>query len=254
VSAPPQLSVVIITHNEAATIGDCLASVQFADEIIVVDSGSTDKTVALCRERGARVLVRAFTGFGEQKNFALDQAGCAWVLSVDADERVPAELREEILAVLGQPDACAGYRIARKNFFGDTWIRHGGWYPDYVLRLFRRGRGRFNERTVHESVQVNGPVGRLQTPLEHRTCRNLTEFARRQEHYATLAAAQLAREGRQATRTDLWVRPWWTFLKMYVGQAGFLDGVKGWQLAHLYRQYTRCKYRQLAALNRSLRP
>jgi glycosyltransferase involved in cell wall biosynthesis len=238
----PRLSVVIITRNEAANIRDCLESVRFADEIVVVDSGSTDDTVPICREFGARIFDHPFAGYGPQKNFGLDRASGDWILSVDADERVPDALREEILSAISSSEACDGYFVARKNYFGDTWIRHGGWFPDYTLRLFRKEKGRFNERSVHESVQIVGKIGKFRTPLVHLTCRDFDEFARRQENYATLAAEELAKSGRTATDADIFLRPPLTFLKMFVLKGGFLDGGRGWKLAKLYARYTRRKY------------
>lgn len=242
------LSVITITLNEAGNIGACLDSVKFADEIIVVDSGSTDDTVAICRQAGAKVFTREFAGYGPQKNFALEQATGDWILSVDADERVPAELRDEILAA----KSCDGYRVARKNFVGDAWIRHGGWFPDYSVRLFRRGKGRFNERAVHEAVEVTGTVGTLRHALIHHTCRDFDEFARRQERYAGLAAEEMWKAGRRAGKLDLLLRPRLTFLKMYVARTGFLDGWNGLRLAALYARYTRRKYELLAARRRPL--
>jgi glycosyltransferase involved in cell wall biosynthesis len=247
----PRLSVVIITRNEAANIRACLESVRFADEIVVVDTASTDGTPEICREFGAQVFDQPFLGYGPQKNFGIDRAAGEWSLNVDADERVSDSLREEIQAVIAAADACDGYWIARQNYFGDTWIRHGGWFPDYNLRLFRKSKGRFNERSVHEAVQVNGSVGKLRAPLVHRTCRDFAEFAQRQERYAELAAAELAREGRRAGALDLWLRPPLTFLKMYLLKRGCFDGVKGFTLARLYARYTRRKYERLAQLRRT---
>ena len=163
----PRLSVIIIALNQEANIGDCLASVSFADDIVVVDTGSTDRTVELARAYTDRVLSAPWQGFGRTKNYALDQARGEWVFSLDTDERVPPALQEEILAVVASDGPLDGYRVARKNYFCGRWIRHLGWYPDYTLRLFRRGRGRFRDREVHEEVVVDGPVGTLKTPLEH---------------------------------------------------------------------------------------
>ena len=161
----PRLSVIVIALNQEANIGECLASVSFADEIVVVDTGSADRTVELARAYTDRVLSAPWQGFGRTKNFALDQARGDWVFSLDTDERVPPALQEEILAVVEADGPLNGYRVARKNYFCGRWIRHLGWYPDYTLRLFRRGRGRFRDREVHEEVVVDGPVGDLPTPL-----------------------------------------------------------------------------------------
>jgi len=241
----PMLAVVIITRNEAANIRDCLASVRFADEIVVVDSESTDDTVAICRELGAQVFVQPFAGFGQQKNAGIERATGQWILNVDADERISEPLREEIRSVIAAPDACDGYWIARQNFFGDRWVRHGGWYPDYTLRLFRRGKGQYNEHPVHAAVQLDGASGTLRHPLLHYTCREFAAFADRQMRYAETIARELAKEGRRASPLDVALRPFFTFLKMYVLRAGFLDGAVGWKLAWLYARYNRRKYELL---------
>ncbi len=249
---PPKLvklSVIIITRNEAVNIRACMERVRFADEIVVVDSDSTDGTADICREFGAKVFNQPFAGYGRQKNAALDRANGEWVLSVDADERVPEALREEICAAIAAPVA-EGYRVARRNYVGDAWIRHGGWYPDYSVRLFRRDRGRFGERTVHEAVEINGRVATLRNDLEHRTCQDFEEFARRQERYAELAAAEMAKRSRHAGALDVWLRPVYTFIRSYLLRGGFLDGTNGWKLACIYTRYTRSKYRHLQAAQR----
>lgn len=241
----PMLSVVIITRNEAANIRDCLASVRFADEIIVVDSESTDDTVAICREMSARVIVQPFAGFGQQKNAGIDRATGEWILNLDADERAPEALRDEIRSVIASPNARDGYWIARQNYFGNQWVRHGGWWPDHTLRLFRRGRGRYNEHPVHAAVELNGTAGKLRHTLIHYTCRDFAVFADRQMRYAETIARALANEGCRAHAVDVALRPFFTFFKMYVLRAGFLDGAVGWKLAWLYARYTRRKYELL---------
>jgi glycosyltransferase involved in cell wall biosynthesis len=214
---------------------------------VLVDSESTDDTPAIARKLGATVITAPFRGYGQQKNLALDHAHADWVLSVDADERVPELLREEILGAMASDNTADGYRVARRNYVGDIWIRHGGWYPDYTVRLFRRERGRFGERSVHEAVEVNGQVATLREPLEHRACRDFEEFARRQEHYAELAAAEMARHGRRANALDVWLRPAYTFIRSYLLRGGFLDGANGWKLACIYTRYTHSKYHRLRA-------
>ncbi|MFZ7110782.1 MAG: glycosyltransferase family 2 protein, partial [Desulfatiglandales bacterium] len=164
-----ELSVAIITKDEAANIGDCLRSLQWATEMIVVDSHSADDTVAIAQDLGARVFDEDWKGYARQKNSAVAKALCPWILSVDADERVTASLRAEIEEIIRDPAALNGYQIPRKNFFCGRWIRYGGWSPDYTLRLFRKGRGNFEERAVHERLTVEGPVGRLASPLLHYT-------------------------------------------------------------------------------------
>lgn len=245
-----KLSVTIIARNEAANISACLESVRFADELVLVDSESTDDTPAIARKLAATVITAPFRGYGQQKNLALDHAHADWVLSVDADERVSERLRNEILAVISSGNPADGYRVARRNYVGDAWIRHGGWYPDYTVRLFRRECGRFTERSVHEAVEINGRLGTLREPLEHRVCRNFDDFARRQERYAELAAAEMSRHGRRANALDVWLRPVYTFLRSYLLRGGFLDGANGWKLACIYARYTYSKYVRLWKLPR----
>jgi glycosyltransferase involved in cell wall biosynthesis len=233
----PRLSVVVITLNEEDRIRDTLTSVAWADEIVVVDAGSEDKTVALAREFTDHVMIHAWQGFAAQKNFGIEHATGDWVLSLDADEQVEPALREEIIAVLQAPDACDGYRIARRNIMWGRWIRHGRLYPDRQLRLFRRGRGRFVDRAVHESIQVDGKVGRLVAPLLHQSYRDVSDFLRRADRYSTLAADEWARTTRPFRATQLVTGPLARFVSMYVLHRGFLDGWRGFLLAVLYAYY-----------------
>lgn len=234
----PRLSVVVITKDEAERVRACLESVAWADELVVVDAESTDKTAQIAREFTDHVYVRPWPGFAAQKNFGLEQATGDWILSVDADEEVSRELRDEIEAVLAAPGAaCAGYRIPRRNLFWGRFIRHGGLYPDWQLRLFRRGRGRFVDRAVHESVEVEGEVGRLRAALVHRSYRDVADFLARADRYSTLAAEEWLGSGRPARLRDLVLRPAGRFLSMYVVRAGFLDGWRGFLLAAFYAYY-----------------
>jgi glycosyltransferase involved in cell wall biosynthesis len=233
----PRLSVVVIALNEEDRIRDALASVVWADEIVVIDGGSEDKTVALARDFTDHVVVHPWQSFAAQKNFAIEQATGDWILSLDADEQVEPALREEIANVLSADDAHDGYRIARRNIMWGRWIRHGRLYPDWQLRLFRRGRGRFVERAVHESVHVDGTVGRLAAPLLHRSYRDVSDFIRRADRYSTLAAEEWARGGRPFRAIELVTAPLGRFLSMYVVHRGFLDGWRGFLLAVLYAYY-----------------
>jgi glycosyltransferase involved in cell wall biosynthesis len=232
-----RLSVTVVTLDEAATLRPCLESVAWADEIVVVDAESTDKTAAIAREFTDRVLVRPWPGFAAQKNFAIEQATGEWILSLDADEEVSPELREEIGRLLGGAPAHDGYRVPRKNIVWGRWMRHGGLYPDWQVRLFRRERGRFSEQRVHESVQVAGPVGRLRGALVHRSYRDVGDFLARADRYATLAAEDWVAGGGGVRRGDFVLRPLGRFLSMYVLRLGFLDGRRGLLLAALYAYY-----------------
>jgi len=245
-----RLSVTVICLDEAAEIGACLESARFADEIVVCDSGSQDATPEICRRYTSRVFTDPWRGFAAHKNLALERATGDWILSLDADERVRPELAEEIRAVLADPAAADGYTVPRRNHFLGQWIRHGGWYPDRTVRLFRRGRGRFLPRAVHESVRVEGRVGALRGALEHYTYRSLSAYLARMDRYSGLAAAELWQAGRRARLADLSFRPVATFLRMYLLQAGFRDGRAGLVLAGLYAAQTLAKYAKLWELER----
>jgi len=245
----PTLSVIIISLNQEGHIVPCLESARFADEIVLVDTGSTDRTLELARGFTAHILVTPWRGYGATKNFALDQASGDWVFSLDTDERVPPPLREEILSIVGADGPLAGYRVPRKNFLGRRWIRHGGWYPDYTLRLFQRRRGRFRERQVHEEVVVDGPVGKLRNPLEHYSYASVSDYVIRQNHYARLAAAEMLKEGRRPRPGELFWRPLAHFVKLYILRLGFLEGRLGYTLAVLGSLYNFLKYFYLRDLH-----
>ena len=233
----PTLSVAIVVLNEEERMRACLESVVWADEIVVVDAGSSDKTMAVAREFTDRAMFRAWDGYGAQKNFALGQCRGDWLLSIDADERVPDALREEIQATIRSDRWEVGYYLPRKNVFEGRWVRHGGLYPDWQLRLFRRGRGAFLERAVHESVRVDGPTGRFSAALVHESYRGIGDAVARLNRYSDLAAADLARAGRGGSLWDLLARPAWRFACMYLLRAGFLDGWRGLVLAALHAHY-----------------
>jgi glycosyltransferase involved in cell wall biosynthesis len=233
----PRLSAVVITLNEEAHIRRCLESVAWADEVVVVDACSHDKTVQIAREFTDRVIVRPWAGFTAQKNFALEQSAGEWILSLDADEEAAPELRPEIVVTIADARACHGYAVRRQNMFLGRWIRHGGLYPDWQVRLFRRGRGRFATRAVHESVAVMGAVGHLRGHLVHRSYEGVSDFIERANRYSSLAAEQMVGEGRRVRAGELLLRPLGRFLSMYVMKRGFLDGRRGLLLATLYAYY-----------------
>jgi glycosyltransferase involved in cell wall biosynthesis len=236
-SVAPRLSVVVVTWNEEARLRGCLESVTWADEIVVVDAESADRTAEVARKFTDRVFVRRWPGFAAQKNWALEQAGGDWVLSLDADEEVSDELRTEIQTLLRDGAGCDGYRVPRRNIFLGQWIRHGRLYPDWQLRLFRRGCGRFVDREVHESVRVPGAVGELRGPLVHRSYRDIADFLARADRYSSLAADEWVRSGRRLRARHLVLGPPGRFLSMYVAGRGFLDGWRGFLLAGLYGYY-----------------
>ena len=232
-----RLSVTVITWNEEARLRRCLESVAWANEIVVVDAESSDKTVTTAREFTDHVFLRPWDGFARQKNAALDHASGDWVLSLDADEEVSSELREAIRGVLAAETSADGYAVPRRNIFWGRWVRHGRLYPDWQIRLFRRGAGRFVERDVHESVEVAGTVARLDGALVHESYRDVADFLERTNRYTTLAAEEWVRSGRGIGIPDLTLRPLGRFLSMYVIHAGFLDGWRGFLLATLYAYY-----------------
>lgn len=242
------LSVTLITLNEERTIRDCLESVRFADEIILVDSGSRDQTLSIAGEFQARVFQEPWQGFSAQKNSAQDKASGHWILNIDADERVTPALREEIQQVLRVGTDCAGFKVPRKNFFCGQWIKHGGWYPNYQLRLYRKEAGHFALREVHEQVEVLGRVGTLANPLEHYTYRSISDYLQRMDRYSELSAIQYLHEGKKVSWPEILFRSFFTFNKMWVLQRGFLDGANGLVLAALYSCYTFSKYAKLKEL------
>lgn len=231
------LSVVIIAWNEEGRLRETLESVTWTREIVVVDSGSSDKTVEIAREFTDKVLFHPWAGYAEQKNFALAQAASPWILSLDADEIVSSELRGEILRVLVHNGPADGYLIPRKNVFLGRWIRHGRLYPDLQLRLFRRGRGAFRPTKVHESVELDGQVASLQAPLIHQSYRSVDDFVARADRYSTLAAHEALGQGRIGRLRNCVLRPLGRFVSMYFLHRGFLDGRHGLLLALLYGYY-----------------
>ena len=244
----PSISVIIITKNEAANIRACLESVAWADEIIAVDSGSTDDTVSICKAMGARVYVHAdWQGFGQQKNRALSYATKDWVLSIDADERVTPELREELIQAMNEEYA-SGYYLPRLSQFCGALIHHSGWYPDYVLRLFKRDAGRFSDNLVHESVLLTGRTAKLKSPLSHYSYLTIDDVERKVEHYSTAAAQQMFQSGKQSNWPDAALRAGWAFVRTYVLRLGVLDGSAGLNIARMNARTTYLKYRKLEVL------
>jgi glycosyltransferase involved in cell wall biosynthesis len=225
-----KLSAIIITRNEAANIAACLASVAFCDERIVVDSGSTDDTVAIAKGCGAQVVTHEWAGFGVQKNFALSLARREWVLSIDADERVTPELAQTIAVAIAEGGADA-FELPRVSSFCGRPMRHSGWFPDYVLRLFRRGKGRFDDALVHERVICDGTVKRLGKPLIHHPVLKLEDALSRMDRYSTASAATLLTSGRNVSFATGIAHGFFAFFKTYVLRLGFLDGAEGFLLA-----------------------
>ncbi|MEO5357564.1 MAG: glycosyltransferase family 2 protein [Nitrospirae bacterium YQR-1] len=236
------VSVAIITNNEQHNIEGALRSAMAAGEIIVVDSGSTDATVEICKSYNARVYVQSWRGYAMQKQTAIGYATLPWVFVLDADERITQGLVSEIAAATERDEVFDGYYVARKNFFLGRWIRHGGWSPDHVLRLFRNGEGRFQEREVHEKIIVNGKLGYLKNPIVHYTYESIGDFIKKMDNYSTLSAREISKSGKEPGFFALALKPPATFIKMYIVALGFLDGLHGFILALLYAVNTFLKY------------
>jgi len=247
------LSACVIARNECDRIGECLASLSFCEETLVVDAHSSDGTAELCRARGARVIERDWPGFVAQKDFAVRAAAHDWVLCIDADERISPELREEIEALRAAGfGARAGYRVPRRSAYLGRWIRHGSWHPDRQLRLFDRRRGRWSGFDPHDRVELDGPAGVLRGELLHLPYRSFADHLATIERYTTIRARELHVRGRRARLVDLMLRPAWRFLRFYAIEAGFLDGWRGLLLAYLAAHYVRLKYAKLWLLQRGL--
>ena len=246
------LSVIIITKNEAANIRACIESVAWANEIIVVDSGSSDATVEICHELGAQVNAHEWLGFGKQKNRALCYATNEWVLSIDADERVTPELQSQLIKAI-EDDSEDGLYVPRLSQFCGRFIHHSGWYPDYVLRLFKREKGHFSDDLVHESVILQGRTGRLSSPLLHYSYITSQDVERKVDQYSTAAARQMLSRGKTTTWFDAPVRAAWAFFRTYCLRLGFLDGTAGFNIARMNARTTYLKYKKLKAL-RSIEP
>jgi glycosyltransferase involved in cell wall biosynthesis len=248
----PSLSIILITHNEAANIAGCLESVAFADEWIVVDSGSTDGTADLARGRGAKVSITAdWPGFGAQKNRALALATGRWVFSIDADERVTPELAASLRAAVAADDpARAGFELSRLSNFCGQWMRHGDWYPDRVLRLFRREAGRFSNDSVHERLIVEGRIGRLHGELLHHSMPDLHSALDKQNRYSTGRAADNVAAGKTGGLGSALTHGFWAFLRCYILHRGFLDGRLGFVLAVYVAETTYYRYLKMGLLAR----
>ena len=247
----PKLSVTIITKNESQDIAAALASVRFADEIVLVDSHSTDDTVAVARRFTDRVVVRDWPGYIEQKNYAASLASHDWILSLDADERVTSELADEIQRVLSRDPREAAFRIPRVTFHLGRWIRSTDWYPDFQTRLYDRRRARWTGRYVHEAVTVDGALGELRSDLQHFAYRDISDHLETIDRYTTYAARQMFEERRRAGILQIAGHPPLAFLRNYVARGGFRDGAAGLIISALNSYYVFLKFAKLWELQRS---
>ena len=247
------LSACIITYNEADRIDDCLRSVGFCDEVLVVDSHSTDATRERAAARGARVIERDWPGYRSQKQFAVEAAHNDWVLCLDADERVSDELRAEIESWRRCGfGGFAGWSVPRITEYFGRFLRHGNAYPDRLIRLFDRRRGGWVGREIHENTRVQGPVGRLKGHLEHYAYRSLTDHLSRMQRYADLMGQALYESGKRCGLAKVLLNPQWRFLRGYLLRLGFLDGWRGLVFALVESSYVRRKYLSLYIRSRGL--
>lgn len=254
----PQLSATIIALNEERNIARAIGSLAGADEIVVVDSGSSDATCRIAEELGARVVRNPWPGYAAQKNFAAAQARHDWILNLDADEELDGAAQEALrrwksessAGVEGRKNSqAAGYRWPRRAFYMGRWIRHSGWYPDWKIRLYDRRRGIWRGDYVHESVSVDGTVAAMAGEILHYTWQSLEAQYARTEIYTDLAAREMAARGRHASPLDLLLAPPWTFAQTYFLKLGFLDGYAGFCIARAAAHYVRRKYEKLRSLH-----
>ena len=246
-----RLAVIVITKNEAHTLPACLASVDFADQIVVLDSGSTDATVDIAKKMGAQVSNSAdWPGFGPQKNRALALVNCDWVLSIDADERLTPELQAEIKAVLDKSRFDA-YSFPRLSSYCGQYMRHSGWYPDRITRLFKRGTARFSDDVVHEKLLTSLPVGKLKEHMLHESFTSFEAVMDKANRYSTAGAQQLFRQGKRASVGQALGHGLWAFVRTYFLRLGFLDGRMGLVLAISNAEGTYYRYLKLWLMSRS---
>ena len=248
------LSVAIITKNEEENLRDCLQSVAFAAQIVVVDSASSDATPAIAAEFGCDFYTESWHGFGPQKQIAVDWCSRPWVLVLDADERIPPETAEVIRKITVDAfSSVNGFSFPRKNIFSGRWIRHAGWWPDRVVRLFRRQAGRMTPVAVHEAVEVDGRIVELDTPIEHYTESSLSRVLRKIDKYSTLGAQEAFAAGKRSSAAGAFFRAFFTFLQGYILRLGFLDGPQGLTLAVTDSVNKYFKYAKLSDLERASR-
>ena len=221
------VSATLITYNEERNISAALKSLAWADEIVVVDSGSTDATVEVCRNFTDKIFERNWTGYADQKNYAVEKASHNWIFSLDADERLSTDLENEIQAILRGGLEFDGYKIPRIAYFMGRWIRHGDWYPDYQLRFFNRQKGKWEGGWVHESVKLEGRSGYLKGEIQHYLYDTLSEYLSRLDTYSSLAVGNYRERGESASAWKLLSHPGATFIKAYLVKGGFLDGTPG---------------------------
>ncbi len=248
-----QLSVIVITKNEAHNIEACLQSVSFADDIVIVDAESNDDTVLKSKKFTNSVFVKPWLGFASAKQFAVQQTKHQWILWLDADERVMPDLADEIKNLLYSNPSHAAFTVSRRAYFLGRWIRHSGWYPGRVARLFHKEHAEFNDAAVHEGLIIHGSQGELRNDLMHFTDPNIYHYFSKFNRYTSLATDELAKKGKIFKLTDIIIRPWWQFVRMYFIRFGFLDGIQGLLLALFSSAYVFTKYAKLWERNSTIK-
>jgi len=247
------ISVTIRTFNEATNIRECLKSVSWADEIVVIDSESTDSTVAIAREFTDKVIIQRWLGHIGQSQFATDKARNLWVLHLDADERVSPELREEILSLDLDSGCCDAYEMPRRHYFMQQWINHSAWYPDYKIRLFRKDRCRWGGYAPHDEVKLTGNKQKLKGDILHYIYANIAHFAATKNTYSSLTAQDHYKNGRRARIVDFTLRPMYAFLYRYIVRLGILDGIPGFTIAVMESHAVFMKYLKLYEIQNKLK-
>ena len=243
------LSIAIITKNEEGNIKDCLQSVIFAKQIVIVDSGSADKTMAIAQEFGCDIYREGWYGFGAQKQLAIDKCVQPWILVLDADERIPPETAAVIKKIVTSPDTgAAGFTFPRKNYFQGRWIKHAGWWPDRIVRLFKKGAGGMTKAAVHEAVEVKGQIKNLDTPIEHYTESDLSKILLKIDKYSSLGASEAFAAGKRSSSQGAFFRALATFVQDYFLRGGLLDGKQGLTLAVTDAVNKYFKYAKLSQL------
>ncbi len=244
-----RISALVLTHNSETLLDACLASARWVDEIVVVDDNSTDRSREIAAGYGARIFSRTLDTFSAQRNFALAQCTGDWILNLDADEQVTPELRDELQAVPANPGAFTAYRMPRKNHLCGQWIRGCGWYPDLGVRFYRRD-GAYYTGVVHEGLHVDGPVGTMRGAIIHHTYTSIDQFVEKMNRYSSMSAREKYQEGRRASVAKMLLDPPFMFLKHYLLQHGFADGMGGLLVSILYAYYTFLKHSKLYSLAR----
>jgi glycosyltransferase involved in cell wall biosynthesis len=249
-AAAVKITATLITLNEEENLPRALSSLGCCDDIVVVDSGSDDRTVEIAREYGARVIERQFSGYADQKNFASGLAQHDWILSLDADEALSDKLEAEVRELKRSGPRADAYQAPRLAEYLGKWIRYSGWYPDPKVRLYNRKKARWVGEYVHEAVEVDGRLGILKGDLLHFTCRSFSEHLATIDRYTTLAAKEIIAGGKRVGVGHLVVSPLWTFLRTYIIKRGFLDGMEGWIIAQMAAFYVFSKYLKARMMSR----